>query len=33
MLDAPRALLAWALAWFDDPPNALVFRDALLLGT
>ena len=33
MLDAPRALLAWALDLFDDPPKALVFREALELGT
>ncbi len=31
MLDAPRALLAWALALLDAPPKALVFRDASLL--
>lgn len=33
VLEAPRALLAWALALFEAPPKALVFRDALLLGT
>lgn len=33
MLDAPRALLAWALDLLDAPPKALVLRDALLLGT
>jgi hypothetical protein len=33
MLEAPRELLAWALALLDDPPKALVFRAALLLGT
>ena len=33
MLDAPRELVVWALALLDDPPNALVFLDALLLGT
>src|SRR5258708_21613285 len=31
MLDAPRALLACALALLDAPPKALVFRDASLL--
>src|SRR5882762_6142521 len=31
-LEAPRALLAWALALLDAPPKALVFRDASLLG-
>jgi len=33
VLDAPRALLACALALVDDPPKALVFRDPLLLET
>ena len=30
-LDAPRALLAWALALLDAPPKALAFREASLL--
>ena len=33
MLEAPRALLAWALDLLDAPPKALVFREALELGT
>lgn len=32
MLDAPRVLVAWALALLDAPPKALVFREASLLG-
>lgn len=32
MLEAPRALLAWAPALLEAPPKALVFRDVSLLG-
>jgi len=32
VLEAPRALLAWALALFEDPPKALVFPEEVLLG-
>ena len=33
MLEAPLALLAWALLLLDDPPKALVLGEDLLLGT
>ena len=33
MLDLPRELLAWVLALFEAPPKALLFPEALELGT